>query len=257
MIFTTQCPSCEATFPIDSDKVPDGGVYARCSACEGVFLVEVPLEGALDEAPTGEAVAAPDPMGSEPTDPTPAVDAPVATAEIDQAEAEGPAEAEATAEAEDTTASADSAAPDVDSASIETEIEEWADATAQVTEAPAEAVPSADQTPDPFEPEPHEGSAEAAAGTPATATAPPVFGKRDPHERAQRLARVLVSDMIAYHPDRHRRSLEEGTLKGDFEEEIDKSWNEYVDQVGKELADGTAYFTDALNEILAKGEKVF
>ena len=63
--------------------------------------------------------------------------------------------------------------------------------------------------------------------------------------------------MIAYHPDRHRQSLEGGTLQTDFQEEIEKSWQEYVDQVGKELADETTYFTDALNEILAKGQQVF
>jgi hypothetical protein len=42
-----------------------------------------------------------------------------------------------------------------------------------------------------------------------------------------------------------------------FEEEIRKSWEEYVDQVGQELADATTYFNDALNEILADGQPVF
>lgn len=117
------------------------------------------------------------------------------------------------------------------------------------------------------EPEPMETAppSPATPATPAAATPDPVpdaparpaFGKRDPHERAQRLARVLVSDMIAYHPDRHRQSLENGTLADDFEEEIQKSWNEYVEQVGSELADSTDYFKDALNQILARGEPTF
>jgi len=85
----------------------------------------------------------------------------------------------------------------------------------------------------------------------------PLFGKRDPAEKAKRLARVLVSDIILYNPDRHHDASESGQVKEEFEEEIQKSWDEYVEQVGAEVADSTDFFTDALNEILAKGEKIF
>jgi predicted Zn finger-like uncharacterized protein len=85
----------------------------------------------------------------------------------------------------------------------------------------------------------------------------PIFGKRDPKEKAQRLARVLVSDIILYNPDRHHSATETGRVKEEFEEEIQKSWNEYVEQVGEEIANSTSYFNDALNEILAKGEQIF
>ncbi len=83
------------------------------------------------------------------------------------------------------------------------------------------------------------------------------FGRRDPHDRARRLARVLVSDMMAYHPDRYAASMAAGTLKEDFEAEVERSWKDYVDQVGLELAESTPYFTDALNEILAEGDTVY
>lgn len=83
------------------------------------------------------------------------------------------------------------------------------------------------------------------------------FGQRDPADKARRLARVLVSDMIMYNPERHQRALENGTLEEDFEDEIAKSWKEYVEQVGEEMARGTDYWRDALNDILAKGEQVF
>jgi predicted Zn finger-like uncharacterized protein len=83
------------------------------------------------------------------------------------------------------------------------------------------------------------------------------FGKRDPHDKARRLARVLVSDIITYNPDRHQRALAGGTLKEDFEDEIEKSWREYVDQVGEEIASGTDYWTEALNDVLAQGQNVF
>lgn len=116
-----------------------------------------------------------------------------------------------------------------------------------------------------FEPTPEpEAPASEVVGEATPAPEPPPqpaggfqFGKRDPHEKARRLARVLVSDMITYNPERHSRALESGTLKDDFEEEIEKSWAEYVEQVGQELADSTPYWNEALNEILAKGEPLF
>jgi hypothetical protein len=75
--------------------------------------------------------------------------------------------------------------------------------------------------------------------------------------KARRLARALVSDLVVYHPAKRRDGLRDGSLKLLFEEEIQKSWEEYVDQVGTELANATPFFTDALNEILADGRPVF
>jgi len=83
------------------------------------------------------------------------------------------------------------------------------------------------------------------------------FLSQDPEARARRLARALVSDIVVYHPAKRRDGLRDGSLKLLFEEEIRKSWDEYVDQVGKQLADSTTFFTDALNEILADGQPVF
>lgn len=85
------------------------------------------------------------------------------------------------------------------------------------------------------------------------------FGKRDPTDKAKRLARVLVSDMIMYNAERHQTALENGTLVPDFEDEIEKSWKEFVDQVGEDLANGPGrgFWKEALNDILAKGDQVF
>jgi predicted Zn finger-like uncharacterized protein len=93
-------------------------------------------------------------------------------------------------------------------------------------------------------------------GTPAPTPAP-LFGKRDPMEKAQRLARVLVSDIILYNPDRHHMATESGRVREEFQDEIQKSWDEYVEQVGEEIANTTDFFTEALNEILAKGQRIF
>jgi hypothetical protein len=83
------------------------------------------------------------------------------------------------------------------------------------------------------------------------------FLARDPRQKARRLARALVSDMIVYQPDKRQQALAAGNLKEAFEEEIQKSWEEYVEQIGPELANSTPYFTDALNDILAGGQNLF
>jgi capsid protein len=65
--------------------------------------------------------------------------------------------------------------------------------------------------------------------------------------------------MIMYNAERHRNALEAGTLAEDFEDEIEKSWKEYVEQVGADIAEGEGrgFWKEALNDILAKGERVF
>jgi hypothetical protein len=83
------------------------------------------------------------------------------------------------------------------------------------------------------------------------------FLKSDPQVRARRLARALVSDMVAYHAARRAEALANGTLKQAFRDEIRRSYDEYVDQVGRELAESTTYFQEALNEVLAEGRPLF
>ena len=88
---------------------------------------------------------------------------------------------------------------------------------------------------------------------------PPInpFLANDPNQKAKRLARALVSDIIAYFPDRHAQGKREGTLRESFREEIKKSYEEYVEQMGKEFAENTTHFQDALNDVLAGGAKIF
>ena len=83
------------------------------------------------------------------------------------------------------------------------------------------------------------------------------FLANDPNQKGRRLARALVSDMIAYQPGKKEEGLANGTLKNLFREEIKKSYEEYVDQIGKEFAESTTHFQDALNELLGGGQKVF
>src|SRR5438552_3475777 len=83
------------------------------------------------------------------------------------------------------------------------------------------------------------------------------FMVQDPKQKARRLARALVSDLVVYHPEKRQQGLRDGTLPQLFKDEIEKSWREYVEQVGAELAKTTSFWAEALNEILAGGNKVF
>ncbi|MDP9178593.1 MAG: hypothetical protein M3O61_13005 [Gemmatimonadota bacterium] len=83
------------------------------------------------------------------------------------------------------------------------------------------------------------------------------FLARDPSLRAKRLARALVSDMVAYYPAKHSEGLQRGTLKELFRDEIKKSYEEYVTQVGSDFARTTTHFQEALNEVLGAGKRIF
>ena len=91
--------------------------------------------------------------------------------------------------------------------------------------------------------------------TPARAPINP-FLANDPNAKARRLARALVSDLVTYFPQRRDEGVRNGTLRELFREEIKKSYEEYIDQIGKEFADSTTHFQDALNEILGGGQKL-
>jgi len=113
--------------------------------------------------------------------------------------------------------------------------------------APAPVAPAA--------PIPLAAAARPATGEPRRIINP--FLRSDPMTRAKRLARALVSDMVAYQPAKRADGLANGTLKQLFRDEIRKSYDEYVEQVGRDVAESTAFFQDALNEVLAEGQRVF
>ena len=98
-----------------------------------------------------------------------------------------------------------------------------------------------------------------ASRAPAPSTGRPTnpFLSQDPSLKARRLARALISDMVVYHPGKRQEGLRDGNLKELFEDEIKKSWEEYADQVGRDVAESTAFFKEALNEILAGGRQIF
>nr|PZN91237.1 MAG: hypothetical protein DIU52_03205 [bacterium] len=227
------CPQCRSTYRVDPDRVPPGGVRARCSRCGWIMPVARPGVAAPAAQPAAGLAAA---TTAAPALRTPPDAAPLA---VTPAERVGAA------------AVAGPAAPPF--------------AASHVPAEPARPEPSTG----PSTPVGRELAAAAPpAGSGASARPPAVGTDRsgglsrraavtDPDARARRIARALVSDIVVYNRERCERSLQEGTLRTEFKDEILKSWEEYVQQVGLEMARSTPYFRDALNEILAKGQKVF
>jgi hypothetical protein len=117
---------------------------------------------------------------------------------------------------------------------------------------PSPRTPAASAPPPPASPSAASSTADAGARRPLNP-----FLSKDPNQRAKRLARALVSDIITYHPAKHAEGLRDGTLKQLFREEIKKSFEEYIAQVGQQLAESTTYFQEALNEVLGAGKKIF
>ena len=96
-----------------------------------------------------------------------------------------------------------------------------------------------------------------ASGTPSSRKSINPFLNADPGQRARRLARALVSDLVAYHPQKREEGLRNGTLRQLFRDEIKKSYEEFAEQVGRDTAESSTHFQEALNEVLAGGRKLF
>jgi hypothetical protein len=124
---------------------------------------------------------------------------------------------------------------------------------------PPSAATRSPTPPRPAAPAASQPSASGAAAPGAPPARPPInpFLANDPNAKAKRLARALVSDIVTYFPQKREEGLRDGTLKQLFREEIKKSYEEYVEQVGREFAESTSHFQDALNDVLAAGRKLF
>lgn len=243
------CPQCSTVYRVDPAKVPQGGVRARCSTCSGVIPVGIadvrrptPTDlvgaafGARPAPPFAPGQRAATPARPAPARPTPARPTPARAA---------PARATPASPAPAMGAALPPLRP--------TPPAGWASvATPQPPAAAPVSVPPV--TPPPAAPD---SAPETAAGAPASRRPTNPFLARDPSLRARRLARALVSDMVAYYPAKHAEGLEKGTLRELFREEIKKSYDEYVAQVGSDYARTTAHFQESLNEVLGAGRKIF
>jgi predicted Zn finger-like uncharacterized protein len=240
---TVACPDCRSVFRVDPAKVPATGVRARCSVCGGVIAI---AGGTLPVSVTPGslgAVGAPGggPRPSRPTPQRPQTPAAVASTAVAPPMMTPPAPVRLPST---TPAYAGASAGTPVSAARPLAMPSATPAgSAGVVAAPAPAASSA------------ASSATTATMTPRRAINP--FLNADPGQRARRLARALVSDLVAYHPQKREEGLREGTLRQLFREDIKKSYEEYVEQVGREVAEGSPHFQDALNDILGGGRRLF
>ncbi len=74
---------------------------------------------------------------------------------------------------------------------------------------------------------------------------------------ARCLARLLAARIRHENPDRVAEGLREGTLQTVTAREVMLAWKEYKEAVPQGVLEATDYFREALNEILADGDKVF
>jgi len=119
-----------------------------------------------------------------------------------------------------------------------------------VTKAPAPPVQAAVETQAP-------SVAVMDAPAPSAAPSPGRSGGRRRRSKEEMLARALVSDIKVYNRELYDSAKAEGNLLEALGAEIKKSWELYKEKVTPEVANGSEHFRNALNEILADGEKVF
>ncbi|MBD3219713.1 hypothetical protein GF314_00600 [bacterium] len=227
------CSGCNARYKLDASKVPPREIRVRCPECAAVFT----LDGTRREAPAAQVEPTPQAAAPEPT--------PVQTPPSPPAEPTMPPAPEAppASGADDLALEPPAAAASVDPA---------------VATPPAAPTPAPPQPAKPQEPAPEAGSA---PSEPSTATAvaeeAPRSGRRRRRDKTEMLARALVSDILVYNREIRDKALADGNLLEALGPEIKKSWELYKEKVGAEAASNTSYFKDALNEILAEGNKVF
>lgn len=95
---------------------------------------------------------------------------------------------------------------------------------------------------------------------PETGTATAVMDEPAPRRRKSKeemLARALVSDIMVYNRELYDQAKADDNLLEALGAEIKKSWELYKDKVGEEKANDSDHFRNALNDILADGEKIF
>lgn len=231
---TVACPDCRSVFRIDPAKVPASGVRARCSVCGGVIAI---TGGTLPVMVTSASAGVVQSAFATPADSAAAVVQGAAARPAGSAFAAVAARVPTPATGAPRVSPPPAATPTENAA----ETPAWAATASTVT-----ATPSGDLQP---------ASVGVATETPRRPINP--FLKADPGQRARRLARALVSDLVAYHPQKREEGIRNGTLRQLFREEIKKSYEEYVEQVGRELAEATPHFQEALNDILGGGRKLF
>lgn len=76
---------------------------------------------------------------------------------------------------------------------------------------------------------------------------------QDPHERAKRLARLIIADIILYNQEKIVEGIKNDTLFELLKEDIEIGRKYYEKNVDPTVAERCNYFNQALVDILVKG----
>lgn len=77
--------------------------------------------------------------------------------------------------------------------------------------------------------------------------------QKDPDERAMRLARLIVSDIIIYNQDKIIQGIKDDTLFDLLKEDIDVGRTYYERNIEPAVSERANYFNQALVDLLIKG----
>jgi hypothetical protein len=78
--------------------------------------------------------------------------------------------------------------------------------------------------------------------------------QKDPHERAQRLARLIVGEIVLYHKEKIVEAIKNDRLFEDLERELDEARAYYERNVDPAVRVQAGYFDQAVVDILVKGQ---
>ena len=78
--------------------------------------------------------------------------------------------------------------------------------------------------------------------------------QKDPHERAQRLARIIVGEIVLYHKDKIVEAIKNDCLFEDLDRELKEARAYYDKNVDPSVLAQTRYFDQAVVDILVKGQ---
>ncbi|RKZ15390.1 hypothetical protein DRQ53_09170 [bacterium] len=227
-----QCPDCSTRYELEASRVPAGRIRVRCARCRYVFPIEA---------------AAAAPMAADPG----------ITQDAWSSGAAKPSSMPPVAERLDTVATPDSRGvvsvepvSGIEHTSIENVEAMAIDPGLDLeVERQSQARKSSGVSPAAVE--------EPAVATMTTEAEPAQDDENSTDRKARRLARALVSDILVYNRDKRDTALANGTLVQALGQEIKKSWELYKERVTPKVATETNYFKDALNDILAEGQKIF
>jgi predicted Zn finger-like uncharacterized protein len=272
-----QCAECKTRYRLDPARVPQQRIRVRCVQCASIFAVDGTQRRDAQPAP-GPAEVRPRAAAAEtaqvPVRPQASTSAPARPAAASVASAAPPGYGYrdidlGTRSARPASGSAPAAAPSRGPAAPSASTQTMPDLDLEIERSSGPMIGAARPAAPPA----------SAPGGPARAAEPvaarfvevdldrpapqaqpqePVDPRvRQEQEKARRLARALVSDILAYNREKRDKALAGGTLVQALGHDIKKSWELYKEKVTPEVANSTNHFREALNEILANGQPIF